>query len=69
MVRVRITTHARQRMARYGIPQTMVHGVLGDPDQVLPGHSGRMIAQKALNGYVLRMVDEEEDGVIVVVTV
>lgn len=66
---VRFTAHARKRMARYGIGEGRVREALQKPDVVVDGHSGRRIAQKILNGYVLRVVYEAPDGARVVVTV
>ena len=36
---------------------------------LLDGHSGRKIAQKRLNSYVLRVIFEERDKEVVVITV
>lgn len=46
-------------MGRYGISQELVEVTLGDPDSVVPGHSGRTIYQRRLNGYILRVIVEE----------
>jgi hypothetical protein len=56
-------------MDRYGIPEDDVHHALSQPDETVPGHSGRNVAHKALDGYVLRVVYEEVEGLLVVVTV
>jgi len=40
-----------------------------NPDSVVEGHSGRKVAQKKLNGYVLRVIYEEKKGINVIVTV
>lgn len=66
---VSFTAHARARMARYGIDETTVHRALKEPDSVVGGHSGRRIAQLALNGYILRVVFEGPRSSAVVVTV
>ncbi len=36
---------------------------------IIKGHSGRKISQKGLNGYVLRVIFEEEKDINVIVTV
>ncbi|MFW5904543.1 MAG: DUF4258 domain-containing protein [Candidatus Saliniplasma sp.] len=66
---MRITEHARKRMERYNISETMVRNAMKDPESLIDGHSGRNIAQKKLNGYVLRVIFEEEKGINVIVTV
>ena len=66
-MRINITEHAKDRMKKYGISEEMVIETLRNPDCVLEGHSGRKIAQKALNEkYLLRVIYEEAEGVIVV---
>lgn len=68
-MRIRFTLHARKRMARYGIEEAAVRETLETPDSLVEGHSGRRIAQRTLNGYVLRVVFErDEERVHVVVT-
>lgn len=66
---IRFTAHARRRMSRYGVEEGTVREALRDPDEVVAGHSGRWIAHRILNGYVLRVVYEEREEHIVVVTV
>ena len=59
-MKVTILAHARQRM----VLEAIAH-----PDQEMPGYRGRVIAQKKLNGYVLRVIYEEETSTTVVITV
>ena len=66
---LRITKHARERMEKYGISESLVHDAMDDPDSIVEGHSGRKISQKKLNGYVLRVIFEEEKDINVIVTV
>jgi hypothetical protein len=56
-------------MARYGVDEKAVLETLRDPDAVVDGHSGRRIAQRSLNDYLLRVVFEgdREDAVVVTV--
>ena len=56
-------------MQRYNVDQTMVEETLTNPDSEVPGYSGRQIAQKKLDGYVLRVIYEKENHKKVVVTV
>lgn len=66
---MRITGHARKRMERYGISESLVQDAMEEPDSVVAGHSDRKIAQKNLNDYVLRVIFEEEKDINVIVTV
>ena len=66
---IRVTAHARGRMAKYGVEESLVRDALEKPSSLLEGHSGRKIAQKKLNGYVLRVVFKKENDVFIVVTV
>ena len=38
------------------------------PDEVVRGHSGRLVAHKLLNSYLVRVVYEYEDEIPVVIT-
>ncbi len=66
---LRITGHAKKRMKKYDLSRSLVVKTMKDPDSVVDGHSGRKIAQKKLNGYVLRVIYEQEKGINVIVTV
>ncbi len=66
---IRILRHARQRMEAYNVDERMVIETIKKPDAEIPGYGGRTIAQKRLNGYVLRVVYEKEGSSKVVVTV
>ena len=65
---VRISGHARRRMARYRLGEDVVIQALREPDSVVAGYRGRRIANKFMNDHVLRVVYEEDD-VITAVTV
>lgn len=65
---IRITQHARERMKEYDIDEGAVRNCLKDPSSIIPGHSGRQIAQKPVNGYVLRVIFEEQEDIKVVIT-
>jgi len=67
-IEIVFTKHAEERMARYGIPRELVIEALENPDEVVPGYRGRLIAHKYLDSYVLRVVFEKQDDVIIVVT-
>lgn len=68
-MKLRITKHAEKRMEMYEISESLVKNAMENPNSVVEGHSGRKVAQKKLNGYVLRVIYEEEKGINVIVTV
>jgi len=58
-------------LSEHGCPVTeeQVLGVLRGPDAVFEGHGGRQVAQGGLDtGHVLRVVFEEHEEEVVVVT-
>ena len=66
---VKIGVHARERMAKYEVSEFLVREALEKPGSVVEGHSGRKIAQRKLNGYMLRVVFKKEKAVFIIVTV
>ena len=66
---IKILNHARQRMQRYNVEHAIVEETLKNPDSEVEGYAGRRIAQKKLNGYVLRVVYEKQNHKRIVVTV
>jgi len=65
---IRVTAHARRRMARYRVGEDFVIHALREPNYVVTGCHGRKIAHNFMNDLVWRVVYEEDD-VTVVVTV
>ncbi|MBI2819865.1 MAG: DUF4258 domain-containing protein [Acidobacteria bacterium] len=68
-MKIKILRHARQRMEAYNVEERLVEETLRKPDSEVPGGAGRCIAQKRLNGYVLRVIYEKEHNAKVVITV
>ncbi len=66
---LKITKHARERMMQYDISRNLVHKGFEDPDSVVPGDLGREIAQKRLNGHILRIIFQKEKDKNVIITV
>ena len=56
-------------MLLYNVDEAIVEETLANPDSEVPGHGGRQIAQRKLDGYVLRVVHEEQDHTKFVITV
>jgi hypothetical protein len=68
-MKIKILRHARQRMEAYNVEERLVEDALRNPDTEVTGAAGRRIAQKLLNGYVLRVIYEKEHNAKVVITV
>ena len=56
-------------MEAYNVDETLVEETLRNADSDIASYGGRRIAQKKLDGYVLRVIYEEQDHKKVVVTV
>ena len=56
-------------MERYRISVSEVLGALAEPDEVVPGYLGRLVAHKYRGAYVLRVIYEKRGKDIIVVTV
>ena len=67
------TQHAKERQvewaATHGIRRPDVEEVVRNPEQVVPGHGGLLVAQTRRQGGLLRIVFFEVEGIRVVVTV
>ena len=66
--RVMLTEHAKKRLAKYGLEESLVLETLEYPNEVLEGYAGRKVAHKYLDSLMLRVVYEEND-IIRVITV
>ena len=65
---IRFIPHALQRLEERGIPRELVEEAVKNPDEVRDGYCGRKVAQKRLNGKLIRVIFEEEGGDVVVIT-
>lgn len=65
---IEIITHAKDRMSIYGITEEFAKSAVENPDSVVEGQNNRKIAQKKLNGYILRVIYEERNSTKVIVT-
>jgi len=65
---IRFIPHALQRLEERGIPRELVEEAVKNPDEVRDGYCGRKVAQKRLNGKLIRVIFEEEEGDVVVIT-
>ena len=69
VVRVLITFHAQERMARWQISEEAVLQALFFPEEVVRGHRGRYIAHRQEGRHVVRVVYEYDGPLPVVGTV
>ena len=56
-------------MLEYGITEDLVKAAILNPDSVAEGYGGRKVYQKKLNGYMLRVIVEEDKGIKSIITV
>ncbi|MBI4052917.1 MAG: DUF4258 domain-containing protein [Candidatus Diapherotrites archaeon] len=66
---IRFVRHALERIRVYGISAGFAENCLKKPDRIFDGKNGRKIAQKRLNGYVMRIIYEEKEHSLTVITV
>lgn len=66
---IEITDHARERMQKYDVTEEVLRGAINKPDGIVKGYDNRTVYQKKLNGYVLRIIVEENKGIKRVITV
>ena len=66
---IEVTSHAKERMLEYGITEDLVKAAILNPDSVAEGYGGRKVYQKKLNGYMLRVIVEEDKGIKSIITV
>ena len=69
-----LSRHAREEIARRGIPQTLVDLVLNNPQQIIQEHGGRVAYQSQLDFgggrvFLLRAIVVDTVNPAVVVTV
>ena len=62
------TRHAKERMERYDLTESQIRNCLTFAEIVLDGENNRKIAQKRLNGYVLRVIFEVQNDTYLVIT-
>ncbi len=64
-----LTRHLLDAAKDYSLEIKSVLYALVFPDEVIRGHSGRFVAHKLLNDYMVRVVYHYEDDIPVVITV
>ncbi len=68
MKRIVFIAHALERLRDRKISKELVIQALNEPDSVDTGYLGRKIAQKILNGKLIRVIYEEAEDEILVIT-
>ena len=68
-MKIVISKHANARMNTYNLTENLVKNAVLEPDEVVDGYEGTLIAQKLLNGYLLRVVYIKQNDEIKIITV
>lgn len=68
MKKVLFIPNARERLKDRGIPKELVISILEKPDSLEERYAGRKVAQKSLNGKLIRVIYEERDDEILIIT-
>ncbi len=63
-----ITPHARARMIVYGITEEQMLAAIRTPERTVSGRGPRIVAEKRLNGKLVRVVYEIREQAVIVVT-
>ena len=64
-----LTDHAREQMRRRQLSEASVRAVLSGPEEVLPVRVGRVVAQAAVGGFLIRVFVDVDRQPAEVVTV
>ncbi|MBI2079520.1 DUF4258 domain-containing protein [Candidatus Micrarchaeota archaeon] len=67
-MQIKFTDHANERMQRYELSQQVILSAIQTPDSIKESYGNRLVYQKRLNGYLLRVVVEEKEGIKTIVT-
>lgn len=59
----------KERIKTYNLTEELVKDVIRNPDEIVKGYGGRLIAHKLLNEHILRVVYLKMVKIIKVVTV
>ena len=68
---IEITLHAKERMQKYNVSESFLKFAIENPSSVIESYGSRIIYQRRLNGYILRIIVEESKEIrkSVVITV
>ncbi len=68
-MRITIPPYAQERIKRYNLTKNIVEEAIRNPDEIVKGYEGRLIAHKLLDKHVLRIVYLKTEEEIKVITV
>ena len=68
-MKIEYTEYAEMKIAKRELSKTQIENVLKNPDKILEGKYGRKIAQKIVEGCLMRVIFEEQGNVYKVITV
>ena len=64
-----ISKHAKERINTYNLTEKIVVESIKNPDEIVKGYAGMLIAHKLINEYLLRIVYSKDNGKLKVITV
>ncbi len=67
-MKIKFIEHALERMKERGITKDEVINAISKPDYVEKGYGGREVAQKLIDGKLLRVIYERHGDEIIVIT-
>jgi len=67
-VNIVISNHAKERIKVYNLTEKVVIEAINNPDEVVEGYDGTVIAHKLLNEHLLRVVYIKEKNGFKVIT-
>lgn len=67
-MKIKFIEHALERMKERGITKDEVINAINEPDYVGKGYGNREVAQKLIDGKLLRVIYEKHGDEIVVIT-
>ncbi len=62
------TNHAEAKILERRLKKKLVEDIIIKPDRILPSVSNRKIAQRSVNGRLLRVIYEETGEVYIIIT-
>lgn len=62
------TEHAEENITERKLEKEIIEDILRNPDQVISSRFGRQIAQRTVNGKLLRVIYEQQSNIYIVVT-
>lgn len=64
-----IPNYAKERIKTYSLTEELVKDAIRNPDEIVKGYEGRLIAHKLLNEHILRVVYLKMEGSVKIITI